>query len=161
MEQSEFLALDDVSPDVAEGYVPAEGEGGASEGWKKNIYSTTAGPAADGGSTSSAEDLARFLRALRAGRLISCEATRLMLTPLAKDEEDDHPLGRWFYGMGCFILEDRQGRILRWGHTGEEDGVSCRVFYYPQHDLDVVILGNQSACAGKVLRRLDELVLME
>ena len=63
------------------------------------------------------------------------------------------------YGMGCYFLQDRLGKILRWGHTGEEDGVSCRAFYYPGQELDVVVLGNQSWCAGKVMRKLDDLFL--
>ncbi|SEB30090.1 serine hydrolase domain-containing protein [Streptomyces melanosporofaciens] len=37
---------------------------------------------------------------------------------------------------------------LRWGHTGEEDGVSARFYHYPQQDLDVAVLGNISWCAG-------------
>jgi hypothetical protein len=50
-------------------------------------------------------------------------------------------------------------QIVRWGHTGEEDGVSCGYWYYPQQDVDVVILGNQSSCASKVLWDIQDFVL--
>jgi hypothetical protein len=67
------------------------------------------------------------------------------------NEESDNYLGfQWRYGLGCYVLLDGAGQTIRLGHTGEEDGVSCRVWHYPQQDVDVVILGNQSSCAGKV-----------
>ena len=57
MTETEFLDLDDVVPNVAEGYIPIKDEDKRIVGWKKNYYSTTAGSAADGGSTSTLEDL--------------------------------------------------------------------------------------------------------
>jgi len=149
MKHSDFLDLDDVSPNVAEGYVPIEDESGGIVRWRKNIYSTTAGGAADGGSTSTLDDLVRFSRALRTGRLVARQLADSMLTPKVVADEDDP---RWRYGFGCFILLDDEEQIVRWGHTGEEDGVSCRLAYYPAQNLDVLILGNQSSCAGRVAR---------
>ena len=63
------------------------------------------------------------------------------------------------YGFGCFILLDANEKIVRWGHTGEEDGVSCRLLYYPTHKLDVVVLGNQSSCAGKISLDIHKLIM--
>jgi hypothetical protein len=31
------------------------------------------------------------------------------------------------YGFGSFFLLDNSDEIVRWGHTGEEDGVNCRL----------------------------------
>ncbi|HSO12031.1 MAG TPA: serine hydrolase domain-containing protein [Anaerolineales bacterium] len=156
MTQSDFIDLDDVSPNVAEGYVPIRDENGTVIHWRKNIYSTTAGGAADGGSTSTLDDLVRFSRALRSGKLCSKGSAESMLTPkIIMDEEEQ----QWRYGFGCFILLDDEEQIVRWGHTGEEDGVSCRLFYYPQHKLDVVILGNQTSCAGAMSRDIHELIM--
>lgn len=156
MKKSDFIDLDDVSPNVAEGYVPIKDESGEVVNWRKNIYSTTAGSAADGGSTSTLDDLVRFSRTLRSGKLCSKESVEYMLTPkVIADEEEP----QWRYGFGCFILLDDEERIVRWGHTGEEDGVSCRLLYYPRHKLDVVILGNQSSCAGAVSRDIHELIM--
>ena len=54
------------------------------------------------------------------------------------------------YGYGCYVLLDDNGQTVRWGHTGEEDGASCRLYHYPMLDVDVVVLGNQGGCAGPV-----------
>jgi len=156
MAQTDFIDLDDIHPNVAEGYVPIRDENGAIINWRKNIYSTTAGGAADGGATSTLDDLVRFSRALREGKLCAKESVESMLTPkVAADDESS----RWMYGFGCFILLGEDSEILRWGHTGEEDGVSCRLLYYPRHKLDVVILGNQTSCAGGVSRDIHELIM--
>lgn len=153
MTQTDFIDLDDVYPNVAEGYIPIKDASGTVVNWKKNYYVTTAGGAADGGSTSTLDDLLKFSRALRKGKLCSMASVESMLTP--KVIADENP--RWRYGFGCFILlDDNQEQILRWGHTGEEDGVSCRLLYYPQHDVDVIILGNQNSCTGIVSRDIHE-----
>jgi CubicO group peptidase (beta-lactamase class C family) len=157
MTQTDFIDLDDVYPNVAEGYIPTKDDSGVVTGWRKNIYSATAGGAADGGSTSTLDDLVRFSHALRDGKLFKKELVESMLTP--KVIADKNP--RWRYGFGCFILLDEQEQILRWGHTGEEDGVSCRLLYYPKQKLDVVILGNQSSCAGTISRDIHELLCGE
>jgi CubicO group peptidase (beta-lactamase class C family) len=156
MTQSDFPDLDDVHPNVAEGYVPIRDENGAIIRWRKNIYSTTAGGAADGGSTSTLDDLIRFSRALRTGRLCSKESVKSMLTPKVDAGDEGN---NWMYDFGCFLLLDEDSQVIRWGHTGEEDGVSCRLEYYPAHKLDVVVLGNQSSCAGGVLSDIHELIM--
>jgi len=148
MTRSGFVALDDVEPEVAEGYIPITDADDPVVDWKKNIYSTTPEAAADGGATSTVEDLVRFVRALRNGRLLSAQLTGAMLSPHVRQRED-RPRGyAWEYGYGNAFIRDEDGRIVRWGHTGEEDGVSCRLYHYPGIDVDVVILGNQSWCAG-------------
>lgn len=48
---------------------------------------------------------------------------------------------------------------MRWGHTGEEDGVSCRFYHYPKEALDVVILANQSWCAGDLAWAVHDLIM--
>ena len=156
MTQTDFIDLDDVHSNVAEGYIPIRDESGTVIRWKKNIYSTTAGGAADGGSTSTLDDLLKFLRALREGKLCSKESVESMLTPKVDASVEGK---NWMYGFGCFILLDTDNQIIRWGHTGEEDGVSCLLLYYPMRDIDVVILGNQSSCAGLISRDIHELIM--
>jgi CubicO group peptidase (beta-lactamase class C family) len=156
MTQTDFIDLDDISPHVAEGYVPIRDESSAIIQWKKNIYSTTAGGAADGGSTSTLDDMVRFSRALREGKLCSRESVESMLTPkVDASDEAKH----WAYGFGCFLLLDEESKVIRWGHTGEEDGVSCWLAYYPKRKLGVVILGNQTGGAGKVLLDIHEWIM--
>ena len=159
MTNTDFLDLDDVAPNVAEGYVPVLDDDEKVTGWRKNYYATTAGPAADGGVTSTLEDLARFARALRQGQLVSSELAKAMTSPQVVESDDNYLGFQWRYGFGCFVLLDEAGETVRWGHTGEEDGVSCRLWVYPKQDATVVILGNQSSCAGQISRDIQELVL--
>ena len=158
MTRSDFVPLDSVESEVAEGYIPVFDEQGARTAWKKNIYLVTPDAAADGGATSTAHDLCRFSKALREARLLSPELTREVLTP--KVLEDDKPYRgyTWKYGYGNLFLLDDAGQIVRWGHTGEEEGVSCRFYHYPQKDIDVVILGNQSGCAGDLAWELHDFI---
>jgi len=161
MVHTDFIDLDDVSPEVAEGYIPIKDENGTVTGWRKNIYSTTAGAAADGGATSTLDDLVRFSRALREGKLFGKKLVESMLTPKVVEDENDFAGYQCMYGFGCFILVNSDSEVVRWGHTGEEDGVSCRLYYYPKNNLDVIILGNQSSCAGKVSLDIQNLILEE
>ncbi len=158
MTRSDFVALDGVEREVAEGYIPLFDEQGKRTGWKKNVYSATPEAAADGGATSTAHDLCRFSKALREGRLLSSEMTQVMLRP--KVLEDDAPYRgyTWKYGYGNLFLLDDADRIVRWGHTGEEGGISCRLYHYPQKDVDIAILGNRGGCAGDLAWELHDLV---
>jgi hypothetical protein len=45
---------------------------------------------------------------------------------------------------------DTSGALVRWGHTGEEDGVSARLYHYPGLDTDVAVLSNQSWSTGDI-----------
>jgi CubicO group peptidase (beta-lactamase class C family) len=159
MTRSDFLALDGVDKEVAEGYIALTDRDDRVAGWKKNIYSTTPEGAADGGSTSTAEDLCRFSRALREGQLLSAQWTQEMLTPKVLERAEKLRGYTWKYGYGNFFLLDEEDRIIRWGHTGEEDGVSCRLYHYSKQNLDVVILGNQSWCAGSLAWEIHDLIL--
>lgn len=158
MTRSDFVSLDGVSEEVAEGYVPVEKDDKVI-GWKRNIYSTTPEAAADGGATSTVDDLLRFSRALRQGKLLSEKFTQEMLTPKVLERAETLRGYTWKYGYANFFLLDDSDKIVRWGHTGEEDGVSCRLYYYPEQNLDVVILGNQSWCAGSVAWEIHDLIL--
>ncbi|MEL7141922.1 MAG: serine hydrolase domain-containing protein [Cyanobacteria bacterium J06573_11] len=164
MTRSDFVPLESVESEIAEGYVPVMDEQGAQTSWKKNIYLVTPEAAADGGATSTAHDLYRFAIALREGRLLSAEMTQAMLTPKVLEDDEPYRGYTWKYGYGNFFLTDQavEGQdapIVRWGHTGEEDGISCRLYCYPQQDVDVVVLGNQSGCAVELAWDLHDLVV--
>ena len=53
-----------------------------------------------------------------------------------------------FVNVPSAVWIDEEGRIVRYGHTGEEDGVSCRLYSYPEQKIDLVILGNMSWCSN-------------
>jgi CubicO group peptidase (beta-lactamase class C family) len=147
MQRSGFYALDEVVEGMAEGYDPVQDETGKTTGWKRNIYETTPAGAGDGGAVCTAEDLLRFSAALRGGRLLSPQMSAAMLAPRVLEMET-RPRGyTWMHGLGCQLLLNSAGQVVRWGHTGEEAGVSCRLYHYPRSGVDVVILGNQGNCA--------------
>ena len=56
MTRSGFPALEGVDAEVAEGYIPITDDD-AVTGWKKNIYAATPVGAADGGASSTVDDL--------------------------------------------------------------------------------------------------------
>lgn len=145
MSTAGFPALDDLGPDIAEGYLTTAD---SPTPYRTNHYATTPGAAADGGATCAAADLTAFAHALREGRLLNEKTTRLALTPQVNEREEKVRGYRWMYGFGLTHILDDEGTIVRWGHTGEEEGVSARLYHYPQRGLDVCVLGNISWCAG-------------
>lgn len=159
MERSDFLALDGVYDEVAEGYIPITNAQENVVGWKTNVYSTTPEAAADGGATSTAGDLIRFSQALRQGSLLSIPMTEGILTPKVQQNDQRFRGYTWMYGYGNMFILDDSDRIVRYGHTGEEDGVSCRLYYYPEQNLDVVILANQSWGAGDLAWEIHDLII--
>lgn len=161
MTASGYDALDEVQPNTAEGYIPpepAEKEAAVHE-WQRNIYAVTPAGAGDGGAVSSAADVARFLQALAGGELLDEAATRRMLTPQVRQDDALYRGYEWYYGCGLEFLLDGNQEVVRWGHTGEESGVSCRAYHYPRLQMDVIILGNQSWCAGPVGWALHDLLV--
>ena len=158
MTNSDFVALDGIDKNVAEGYIPLTNTEEKIIGWRKNIYSATPEAAADGGAISTVEDLARFTHALRTGQLLSAEMTSAILSPKVLEDDEPYEGYFWKYGYGNQFLEDESGRIVRWGHTGEEEGVSCRLYHYPQKDIDIIILANQSECAGSLGWEIHDLI---
>jgi CubicO group peptidase (beta-lactamase class C family) len=159
MADTEFLTLDEIAPEVAEGYMPVKDSDGNITDWKRNIYSTTPFPAADGGATATADDLVLFSQALRAGNLLSLALTKEMLTPKVIQSEEKHRGYTWKYGFANMFLLDDAGKTVRWGHTGEEDGVSGRLYYYPQQELDVIILSNHSWGAADLAWEIHDLII--
>jgi CubicO group peptidase (beta-lactamase class C family) len=158
MQQTSFIPLDEPVPNVAEGYIKIEQEGKPIS-WQRNIYSTTPQAAADGGATSTLADLLLFSKTIRAGSTLSPDSASEFLSPIVRQFDEAIRSYYWYYGYANIFLTNEHQDIIRWGHTGEEDGVSCRLFYYPQQDVDGIILGNQSWCAGELGWEIHDLVI--
>ena len=158
MADTDFLPVDAAADRVAEGYVPILDDDKNLAGWKSNVYELTIEGAADGGSTSTADDLVRFSRHLRQCRIIGPGLLDEMLTPAVETPFSPQLGYRWWYGYGVEIMSDMEGRIIRWGHGGEEAGASCRLHHYPQFGLDVAIMGNATECAGPLGMQIGKLI---
>ncbi len=156
MKHSGFLPLDHTAENVAEGHIPVHDDEERVVGWRRNIFSVPLWGASDGGAYSTAQDLIAFLQALREGILLGKEMTEEMLGSRGKIHEDEN--GRWTYGFGlAFSLDGDE--VVRWGHAGDDPGVSVKVFHYPRRNVDLVILGNQTGCAEEIGSALHEMIL--
>lgn len=148
MRETDFIPLQNVVDHVAEGYIPLKDDSGKVVGWKRNIYAVPAYGLSDGGAFSTVKDLLKFMKALRKGDLLKTETFEQMLKPHVAVEGQTH------YGYG-FWVEYREDVLIKYGHTGEDPGVSARVFYYPEIETDVVLLGNHSFSTGALLREIE------
>ena len=158
MTDTDFLSADAAADRVAEGYIPILDDDKNLVGWKSNVYDLTIEGGADGGSTSTADDLIRFSRLLRQGEIIGPALSEEMLTPAIETPFSPRLGYRWWYGYGVEIVSDMDGSVIRWGHGGEEAGASCRLHHYPQSGLDVAIMGNATECAGPLAMRISKII---
>lgn len=154
MNHSDFIPLTQVATNLAEGYVPIRDGENLLMGWERNIYSLPAYGLPDGGAYCTAWDLVHFLRALRSGTLLTPDFTEHILKPQVPVDKS------WQYGYGIWF-DIQEGTLLRYGHTGEDPGVSARAYHYPIFNLDLVILGNQSYCAGDLDWQFHQIIMEE
>ena len=157
MSHSEFLRLDRVHEDVAEGSDPIHDEAGYLIGWKKNIYSFPLIGSPDSGAYVTASDLDAFLRSVEAGRLLSPESTAAFFTPQVKYREIDNLT--MMYGYGLWFDVDESGEIVCSQKEGVNAGVSGLIRNYPALDVNVVLLSNLENGAWQPIRDIHELLL--
>jgi CubicO group peptidase (beta-lactamase class C family) len=109
---------------------------------KNAAYLAMSVPHAAGAIYSSADDLLAWLKALRAGRLVSAASAALMMR--------DHGHG---YGFG-FAVQSQFARA-HLVHAGGINGFSVVLSHYPDADLSVIVLANiQAAPVQKIARDL-------
>lgn len=128
MTASGYPALDEVHPDVATGYLPPLVPGGP---WRTNIYSVPAVGGGDGGAVVTAQDVERFLRAVRRGGVWRGVAPEDVLTPRHRAG------GAWSVGYGVEIRDDGV-----FGKDGGDPGVFAVSLLGPADDTTVVLLAN-------------------
>jgi hypothetical protein len=140
MSHSDFLRLDRVHEDVAEGSDPLKDEAGNVIGWKKNIYSFPPIGSPDSGACVTAGDLDIFLRSVKAEQLLSSGLTTAFFTPQVHYREMDS----WtmMYGYGLKFYMDKSDRVVCSQKEGVNAGVSGLIRNYPALDVNVVLLSN-------------------
>lgn len=154
---SDFLHLDRVHENVAEGCDPIRDEQDRVVGWKKNIYSFPPVGSPDSGAHVTAGDLDCFLRALVAGELLSPELTQEFLTPqLPYRERDDWTM---MYGYGPWFYVDRAGKVVCFQKEGVNAGISGAIRRFPDRDINVVILSNMEDGVWDPIWKIHELVV--
>jgi CubicO group peptidase (beta-lactamase class C family) len=157
MVHSDFCRMDRVYENVAEGCDPIRDEANKVVGWKKNIYSYPPVGSPDSGAYVTAGDLDRFLRAVKAGELLSPELTETFLTPQVNySQKDDWTM---MYGYGLWFYVDRSGKTVCYQKEGINAGVSGVIRHFPIQDLSVVILSNMEGGVWKPVWKVHEMVM--
>ncbi len=157
MTRSGFFRMDRVHEDVAEGCDPIRDGRGAIAGWKKNIYSFPPIGSPDSGAHVTAHDLDRFLRAVKAGDLLSPDLTEAFLVPQVRYRDKDG----WtmMYGHGLWFRVEPSGEVVCYQKEGHNAGVSGMIRHFPGRDLSVIILSNMAAGAWKPVLKIHEMVV--
>jgi CubicO group peptidase (beta-lactamase class C family) len=109
-------------------------------------------PGAAGALRGTASDLYRWNSALFDGRIVSPKSVRTMTAPGMLEDGRTTKFGMpqsWQdgldsdYGMGVFIKQTLAG--LRIFHSGDIDGFSTWLAYYPQSKISIVMLVNSES----------------
>ncbi|CAA9533835.1 MAG: Beta-lactamase class C-like and penicillin binding proteins (PBPs) superfamily [uncultured Rubrobacteraceae bacterium] len=157
MTSSGFFRMDRVNHDVAEGCDPIRDATGTIVDWKKNIYSFPPIGSPDGGAHVTVADLDRFLRAVRAGELLSPELTGAFLTP----QVVHRTRGTWteMYGYGLSFYVDQASKVVCLEKEGVNVGVSGLVRHFPDQDIAVTLLSNMEDGVWDPARKIHEMVV--
>jgi CubicO group peptidase (beta-lactamase class C family) len=157
MTHSDFVRMDHVYENVAEGADPLRDADGQVIGWKKNIYAYPPVGSPDSGAYVTAGDLDRFLRAVQAGALLSPELSAAFLTPQVAYRQRE----RWttMYGYGLMFYLDRSGRVVCYQKEGINAGVSGIIRHFPARDINVILLSNMESGVWQPVWEIHERVM--
>jgi CubicO group peptidase (beta-lactamase class C family) len=157
MKHSDFLRLDRVNENTAEGCDPILNEAGNVVGWKKNIYSYPPIGSPDSGAYVTAADLDRFLRAVKNGKLLTHQLTEAFLTPQVhyKDTKDYEAL----YGFGLMFYINKAGEVVCFQKEGTNAGVSAIIRHFPAQDINVVLLSNMEEGVWDPVWHIHEVII--
>jgi CubicO group peptidase (beta-lactamase class C family) len=153
MTASDFFDRREAAPLAAEGWDPVVDAEGRIAGWEQNIFSYPPIGSPDAGAHTTVDDLVRFLRAVRAGELLSAERTEQFLTPQVRHHQRND--GEVWYGFGLEFIVGRDGSIRNYYKDGLNAGARGIVRHYPAGDLDVAMLSNAEHGGRDVIRELD------
>jgi CubicO group peptidase (beta-lactamase class C family) len=167
MTNSDFFRMDRVNHDVAEGCDPTRDASGQIVGWKKNIYSFPPVGSPESGAHVTVADLDRFLRAVRAGELLSPELTRAFLTPQVLSSEVPgnvalHSARDYLtemYGYGLRFYVDQASKVVCYEKEGVNVGVSGIISHFPDQNFTVTLLSNMEDGAWDPAWKIHEMVV--
>ena len=135
MTDTDAYEMDQDTPNLAAGYTRENLQGQFLAGPRRNnlfLHVVKGGPA--GGGFSTAEDLIRFARALRAHKLLGPELAELVTA----GKVDSYPGEKYAYG---FVEEVVNGhRVV--GHGGGFPGINSQLDVYCELGYDVAIMSN-------------------
>ena len=145
MTDSGFYDRREAAPRVAEGWDLDE-----SGSWFENLFSSPPiGSPAEGAQTT-ADDLVRFIQAVRNGELLDAEYTEEFFVPQVEHDEET------MYGLGLEFDLNEDGSVRSYYQDGVNAGASGILRHYLEEGLDVVVLSNNVDAAWPVVREIDE-----
>ena len=145
MVDSGFYDRRDAAPRVAEGW-----DRDAAGTWVSNIYRYPPIGSPSDGAHVTADDLVRFIQAVRGGQLLNAEYTEEFFVPQVEYDEET------WYGFGLeFDLND-DGSVRSYYKDGINAGASGIVRHYVEDGLDIAVLSNSEDGAWEVIREIDE-----
>lgn len=159
MSNSGFLSMDGVNENTAEGYVSITDESDNIVGYKRNIYCYPPKGTPDGGAYTTAEDLNKFICAIKGNVLLGKEFSEIFLTPhceFTKPEE-------WYEIPGLYEKNGYAFEFLMLPDSDEpfcickdgiNDGVSVKLSYYPASDITLVLLSNQNCNVWEMTKEI-------
>ena len=154
MTGSDFLSMDGINPNTAEGYI-LEDDGT----WRKNIYSYPPQGTPDGGAYTTAEDMNRFLAAIRGNVLMGEDVSKALLSPqvpFTKPQTRDQIPGLYLQGGYAFeflMLPERKTPVCIC-KDGINDGVSAKFSWYPEKNITLTFLANQNCNVWEMTRKI-------
>jgi len=156
MTGSDFFSMDGINPNTAEGYV--HNDDGT---WSKNIYCYPPTGTPDGGAYTTAEDMNRFLSAIREQKLMGEEGTKLLLSPqvpFIKPKNKELIPGLYQQNGYGFEFLMQPGHELPFCvcKDGINDGVSAKFSWYPEMDCTLTFLANQNCNVWEMTRLIQK-----
>jgi CubicO group peptidase (beta-lactamase class C family) len=148
MTRSGFYDRREAAPHIAEGWDELDGV------WTESLFTRPPIGAPDAGAHVTADDLLRFIHAVRAGLLLDREYTEEFLTPQVELDPDEGTM----YGLGLEFELDEEGQVRSYYADGLATGASGILRHYVDEGLDLVVLSNSEEGAWPVIRELDDRV---
>lgn len=139
-------------PGLVHGYSPQPVVPGGLRLDETSWVDSTAPPA--GSVVSDARDVATFVQALFAGRVVPADDVRLMQTPMPLDGFDGR--GYTAYGSGLMRFPSRCGEA--WGHRGHGPGFMSYALSTADGRRTAVLLLNDGILSDDITKRLNPLV---
>ncbi|WP_028545288.1 serine hydrolase domain-containing protein [Paenibacillus taiwanensis] len=146
MRDSGYYRLDQLPARTATGYMLDQA--GA---WRTNMYSIPIMSLSDGGAFTTTADMDMFWTALVNNRLLTEEITKTMLTPFVKSSE----YVSYGYGVWINVIDNE---VMKYYVMGCDPGVGLYSSIYTNTNARVHILSNLTNGAGKLARRINELL---
>jgi CubicO group peptidase (beta-lactamase class C family) len=140
MTRSGSLPENQAIPGLSTGYTLGPG----AAGWQPNTDTLPYRGTSAGGGYSTVEDLARFAHALLGHKLLSPDATKLLIT--GKVDSQLGPDVRYAYGFGDARGPDGNGWV---GHGGGAPGMNGDLKMYPESGYVVAVLANMDPPAAE------------